>query len=128
MHIPAYLAKLLLPILWPHEDNLRNVKETAESIQSLRSSVCINVPVQLPLRTPCTDLPVAQDHISAQTRVISTSLSYAVGNPVSKPCLLLGIGLTLWLIPFMRSKSAACCWFLLCFLIYMCTTHHFWVI
>jgi len=50
MHIPAYLAKLLLPILWSCEDNLRNVKEIADSAQALRASVGVNAPDQLPLR------------------------------------------------------------------------------
>lgn len=85
MHIPAYLAKLLVPILWSCEDNLRNVKETAQSVQVLRASLGVNVPAQLPPRPPYTPLPMVQNPISAQPRSISISLSYGIGSPVSSP-------------------------------------------
>lgn len=65
MHIPAYLAKLLLPILWSREDNLRNVKELAERLRALGASAGVNVPAQLPLRPPHTPLHMAQDPICA---------------------------------------------------------------
>lgn len=64
MHIPAYLAKLLLPILWSCEDNLRNAKEIAGRLQDLGAFVGVNVPTQLLLRPPLTPLPIAPFQLS----------------------------------------------------------------